>query len=56
MVGMPTATASDLGRARRVLIHGATGSGKSTAAARIGRILDLPVHLADEEIGFLPAS
>lgn len=53
---MPHATAEDLKRARRVLIHGATGAGKSTAAYRIGDVLALPVHLADEEIGFLPAS
>ncbi|WP_257477536.1 adenylate kinase [Acidipropionibacterium jensenii] len=56
MAGVSHATAADLSSARRVLIHGVTGSGKSTAAARIGRVLGLPVHLADEEIGFLPAS
>ncbi|AZZ39110.1 adenylate kinase [Acidipropionibacterium jensenii] len=56
MAGMSHATAADLRSARRVLIQGVTGSGKSTAAARIGRALGLPVHLADEEIGFLPAS
>ncbi|AXE38395.1 adenylate kinase [Acidipropionibacterium virtanenii] len=56
MGAVPIATAEDLTHATRVLIHGATGAGKSTAAARIGQILDLPVHLADEEIGFLPAS
>lgn len=52
---MPLATAEDLKHARRILIHGATGAGKSTAAYRIGDALALPVHLADEEIGFLPA-
>jgi adenylate kinase family enzyme len=33
---------------QRVLLHGCTGSGKSTAAVRIGAALDLPVHLVDE--------
>jgi adenylate kinase family enzyme len=33
---------------QRVLIHGCTGSGKSTAAKRIGAALDLRVHLVDE--------
>lgn len=56
MAGMSSAASQDLKHAHRVLIHGATGAGKSTAAFRIGEILDLPVHLADEEIGFLPAS
>jgi adenylate kinase family enzyme len=54
--GMSRARIDDLQHARKVLIHGVTGSGKSTAAERIGRILDLPVHLVDEEIGWLPAS
>ncbi|MFC4243986.1 adenylate kinase [Gryllotalpicola reticulitermitis] len=38
---------------RRILLHGATGSGKSTAAVRIAAILGRPVTLADE-IGWLP--
>ncbi|GAA4162515.1 AAA family ATPase [Gryllotalpicola daejeonensis] len=38
---------------RRILLHGATGSGKSTAAARIAERLGLPLVLADE-IGWLP--
>lgn len=38
---------------RRILLYGATGSGKSTAALRIGAKLGLPVTLADE-IGWLP--
>jgi adenylate kinase family enzyme len=33
---------------QRVLIHGCTGSGKSTAAKRIGAALDLPIHLVDD--------
>ncbi len=56
MAVMSRATSTDLKRARRVLIHGVTGSGKSTAAVRIGEALGLPVHLVDEEIGFLPVS
>lgn len=51
---MPRATIDDLRGARRVLVYGVTGSGKSTAAARLGELLDLPVHLADDEIGWLP--
>ena len=33
---------------RRILVYGVTGSGKSTAAARLGAVTGLPVHLADE--------
>lgn len=33
---------------RRILIYGATGSGKSTAAARVAAATGLPVHLVDE--------
>lgn len=51
---MPTATIDDVRRARRILIHGVTGSGKSTAALALGERLGLPVHLADEEFGWLP--
>lgn len=51
---MPGATVDDVRRARRVLLYGVTGSGKSTAATRLGERLALPVHLADEEIGWLP--
>ncbi len=40
--------------AGRVLVYGVTGSGKSTAAARLGAALGLPVHLVDEEVGWLP--
>lgn len=39
---------------RRVLIHGVTGSGKSSLATELGRLTGLPVLLADEEIGWLP--
>lgn len=38
---------------RRILLYGATGSGKTTAAQRIGERLGVPVILADE-IGWLP--
>jgi adenylate kinase family enzyme len=34
--------------ARRILVYGVTGSGKSTAAKRIANILALPCILADE--------
>lgn len=51
---MPTATQEDVRRARRVLFHGVTGSGKSTAALALGARLDLPVHLVDDEFGWLP--
>lgn len=51
---MPLATIADLRAARRVLFHGVTGSGKSTAATRLRETLDLPVTLVDEEIGWLP--
>lgn len=37
-----------------MLLHGVTGSGKSTAAVRVGETLRLPVHLVDDEIGWLP--
>lgn len=52
--GMPRASVDDVRRADRVLVYGVTGSGKSTAAGRLGQALALPVHLADEEIGWLP--
>lgn len=51
---MPTATVEDLRHARRVLFHGVTGSGKSTAALALGEVLGLPVTLVDERIGWLP--
>lgn len=51
---MPLATLDDVRAARRLLIHGVTGSGKSTAALALGERLGLPVHLYDEEFGWLP--
>jgi adenylate kinase family enzyme len=56
MADVSRAISTDLKNARRVLIHGVTGSGKSAAAFRIGEALGLPVHLADEEIGWVPAA
>lgn len=41
---------------RRILIYGVTGTGKSTAAARLSRITGIPWHSVDDEIGWLPAS
>lgn len=51
---MPRATVDDVRRAERILLYGVTGSGKSTAALRLGQVLGLPVHLVDDEIGWLP--
>lgn len=51
---MPSATVDDVRQARRVLLYGVTGSGKSTAALKMGARLGLPVHLVDEEFGWLP--
>ncbi|MDO5093357.1 MAG: adenylate kinase [Propionibacteriaceae bacterium] len=51
---MPAATFTDLRRARRVLCYGVTGAGKSVAAVALGEALGVPVHLVDEEFGWLP--
>lgn len=48
------ATVDDLRGAGRVLLYGVTGSGKSSAALALAEVLDLPVHLVDEEVGWLP--
>jgi adenylate kinase family enzyme len=48
------ASIEDLQAACRVLVYGVTGSGKSVTAGRLGELTDLPVHLVDEEIGWLP--
>lgn len=45
---MSQGSVADLRGARRVLCFGATGSGKSTAAAMLGTYLDLPVTLVDD--------
>src|SRR5690606_31488366 len=39
---------------RRVLVHGVTGSGKTTLARRIADVTGLPWHSVDDEIGWLP--
>ena len=41
---------------RRILFYGVTGTGKSTAAARLSEITGIPWHSVDDEIGWLPAS
>ncbi|WP_220456803.1 hypothetical protein [Changpingibacter yushuensis] len=48
---MPVGTLDDVVSASRILVYGVTGSGKSTAALSLGEILELPVHLVDEEFG-----
>ena len=50
---MSQGSVADLRGAQRVLCFGATGSGKSTAAAMLGTYLDLPVTLVDD-ICWLP--
>lgn len=45
--GLPTA-------AKRILVFGVTGSGKTTLAQQIGEITGLPWHSVDDEIGWLP--
>ena len=40
--------------ARRILVYGVTGSGKTTLARQIGEITGLPWHSVDDEIGWLP--
>ncbi|GAA1339275.1 adenylate kinase [Arthrobacter roseus] len=39
---------------RRILFVGVTGSGKSTLATQVGALVGLPVHLVDEQVGWLP--
>lgn len=47
---MAVGTFDDVRRAQRILIHGVSGSGKSTAAIILGRVLRIPVTLVDEEM------
>lgn len=42
------------GGARRILVYGVTGSGKTSLARAIGQATGLPWHSADDEIGWLP--
>lgn len=51
---MPRADADDLILARRVVFHGVTGSGKSTAARELATAKGVPFHLGDDDILFLP--
>lgn len=51
---MPTAGVEDVRDAKRIVLFGVSGSGKSTLAYELGERLDLPVHCADEEVGWLP--
>lgn len=50
---MPVAAPDTVARARRVVLHGVTGAGKSTAAEAIGAALGLPVRLVDDEFGWV---
>ncbi len=40
--------------AKRILLYGVTGSGKTTLARQIGEVTGLPWHSVDDEIGWLP--
>lgn len=51
---MPLADLDQLHRARRILLHGVTGSGKTTAADALALALGVPAHHVDDEIGWLP--
>ena len=43
-----------VGTARRILVYGVTGSGKTTLARSISEATGLPWHSVDDEIGWLP--
>ena len=40
--------------AQRVLFHGVTGSGKTSAARAYSRVTGIPVFCADDDLGWLP--
>jgi adenylate kinase family enzyme len=40
--------------AKRILVYGVTGSGKTTLARQIAEITGLPWHAMDDEVGWLP--
>ncbi|MET0920810.1 MAG: adenylate kinase [Acidimicrobiia bacterium] len=48
---LPPFTTSD---PSRILVHGVTGSGKTTMARHVGEIMGLQWHSVDDEIGWLP--
>lgn len=48
MSGRPIRGDDALGGARRILVYGVTGSGKSTTATSIGRRTGLPAHSVDD--------
>lgn len=57
LVAVPAADSHAAGVARRILIYGVTGSGKSIAAQKIAALRHLPCHLVDEltwEQGWTP--
>jgi adenylate kinase family enzyme len=43
-----------MGDAKRILVYGVTGSGKTTLAREIAAITGLPWHSMDDEVGWLP--
>jgi adenylate kinase family enzyme len=42
------------GGAKRILVYGVTGSGKTTLASQISELTGLPWHSVDDEIEWLP--
>lgn len=54
MAGSPAQPQVGTGGAKRILVYGVTGSGKTTLASQIGEVTGLPWHSVDDEIGWLP--
>lgn len=54
MGALPRATTDDVRTARRISLYRVTGYGKSTAATALASRLDLPLHLVDDEVCWLP--